>query len=216
MVKPELEKPLCCKSFLRKGHVLSDLSSAQTADKLTSMASQDPSICVAYFYCTIGDHASQIARNVLGSLVAQLSGTDPSILNDIWSTYNKVPRNQAHRFPVETSILEAAIAKCASRKSQVILMVDAVNESHDMNLIEKSLVRLAKSCSNIRVLVTTTNTPVSTKHRGVSVMNISQEMQGDIDIFIQWRLETDETLKNLSPQFQSEIETTLLRKADSS
>jgi hypothetical protein len=216
MLKPELEKQLYCKCFSRDNLALSDHSSAQTADKLASMASQDPSMCIAYFYCTISDHGSQSARNVLGSLVAQLSGMDPSILKDIWSTYNKARRNQAHRFPIETSILEAAIAKCASKKSQVILLVDAVNESHDMNLIEQSLVRLADACPSIRVIVTTTNTPLSTKQHCVSVMNISQEMQDDIDIFIQWRLETDETLKNLTPQFQLEIETTLLRKADGS
>jgi hypothetical protein len=114
------------------------------------------------------------------------------------------------------SILEAAVAKCASNKSQVVLLVDAINESHDMNIIEQALVRVANSCPNIRVLVTTTNTPISTKQQGVSVMDISQEMHGDIDIFIQWRLETDETLKNLTPQFQSEIEANLLRKADGS
>ncbi|CAI7603055.1 unnamed protein product [Penicillium bialowiezense] len=188
---------------------------AQTADKLTSMSSQDPSICVAYFYCTIGDHASQIARNVLGSLVAQLSGTDPSILSDIWSSYNRAPKNQAHRFPVEISTLEAAILKCASRKAQVVLLVDAVNESDDMDLIEECLVRLANACQNIRVLITTTNTLVS-KHHGGSVLNISRQVRGDIDIFIQWRLETDETLKSLTPKFKSEIETTLLQNADSS
>ncbi|CAG8039235.1 unnamed protein product [Penicillium olsonii] len=183
--------------------------------KLTSMSSQDPSICMAYFYCTIGDHASQVARNVLGSLVAQLSGADPSILDDIRSTYNKVPKSQAHRFPVEISTLEAAIVNCASRKTQVVLLVDAVNESNDMDLIEESLVRLANSCSNIRVVITTTNTLVSRHHSG-SVLNISREVRGDIDIFIRWRLSTDETLRSLSPKFQSEIEKTLLRNADSS
>ncbi|CAG8003460.1 unnamed protein product [Penicillium salamii] len=188
---------------------------AQTADKLTSMSSQDPSICVAYFYCTIGDQASQVARNVLGSLVAQLSGVDPTILTNIWSTYNKVPKSQAHRFPVEISLLETAILKCASQKTQVILLVDAVNESKDMDLIEESLLRLANSCPNIRVLITTTNTLVST-YRGGSVLNISREMRGDIDIFIRWRLQTDDTLKSLTPKFQSEIEKTLLRNADSS
>ena len=170
---------------------------------------------MAYFYCTIGDHASQVARNVLGSLVAQLSGADPSILDDIRSTYNKVPKSQAHRFPVEISTLEAAIVNCASRKTQVVLLVDAVNESNDMDLIEESLVRLANSCSNIRVVITTTNTLVSRHHSG-SVLNISREVRGDIDIFIRWRLSTDETLRSLSPKFQSEIEKTLLRNADSS
>lgn len=179
------------------------------------MASQDPSLCVAYFYCTISDQASQSAGNVLGSLVAQLSGTDPSILSEIRSTYNNAPKSQAHRFPVEIALLEAAILKCASKKAQIVLLVDAVNESKDMDLIESTLVKLANSCPKIRVLITTTNTLVS-KHHGASVLDVDREVRGDIDVFVRWRLKSDDTLKSLTPQFQLEIEETLLKNADGS
>ncbi|KAJ5459469.1 hypothetical protein N7530_011413 [Penicillium desertorum] len=189
---------------------------AQAADELTYMASQGQSMCLAYFYCTISDFASQDARNVLGSLVAQLTGTVPSILDEIRSVYNKGPKNQTHRFPIELSVLEAAILKSASEKTKVVLMVDAINESHDMQLLEASLVRLANLSTNIRVLITTTSTMSSIKHHKAYVLNISGKSRGDIDTFIKYRLETDNTLRNLAPDFQAEIEYTLLRNADGS
>ncbi|KAJ5285643.1 hypothetical protein N7524_000949 [Penicillium chrysogenum] len=189
---------------------------AQAADELTYMASQGQSMCLAYFYCTISDFASQDARNVLGSLVAQLTGTVPSILDEIRSVYNKGPKNQAHRFPIELSVLEAAILKSASEKTKAVLMVDAINESHDMQLLEASLVRLANLSTNIRVIITTTSTMSSIKHHNAYVLNISGKSRGDVDTFIKYRLETDNTLRNLAPDFQAEIEYTLLRNADGS
>ncbi|KAJ5791665.1 uncharacterized protein N7518_008676 [Penicillium psychrosexuale] len=189
---------------------------AQVVNELTYMASQGQSMSLAYFYCTISDFASQNARNVLGSLVAQLSGTAPSILDDIRSIYNKGPKNQAHRFPIELSVLEAAILKYASGTTKIVLLVDAINESHDMQLLEASLLRLASLSTNIRVLITTTSTMGSIKHPNASVLNISGKSRGDIDTFIKYRLQTDSTLSNLAPEFRAEIEFTLLGNADGS
>lgn len=148
--------------------------------------------------------------------MAQLSNTVPSILDEIRSLYNKGPKNQATRFPIEISVLEAAIAKCASEKIQVVLLVDAINESYDTQLIEASLLRLASLSTNIRVLVTTTNLTKTANHGGVSILNISWKSRGDIDAFIKHRLETDDTLRNLEPEFKTEIEWNLLRNADGS
>ncbi|KAJ5920404.1 hypothetical protein N7516_011262 [Penicillium verrucosum] len=189
---------------------------AQVADELTSMVSQGQSMYLAYFYCTISDFSSQNARNVLGSLVAQLSGTIPSILDEIRSVYNKGPKSQAHRFPIELSVLEAAILKSASEKTKVVLLVDAINESHDMKLLEASLLRLASLSTNIRVLITTTSAMSSIKHPNASVLNIIGKSRGDIGTFIKYRLETDDTLRTLTPEFQADIEVTLLRNADGS
>ena len=172
-------------------------------------------MCLAYFYCTISDFASQDARNVLGSLVAQLSATAPSILDDIRSIYNKGAKNKAHRFPIELSVLEAAILQSASGKTKIVLLVDAINESHDMQLLEASLLRLASLSTNIRVLITTTSMG-SIKHPNTTILNISGKSRGDIGTFIKYRLQTDSSLSNLAPDFRAEIEFTLLKNADGS
>lgn len=114
------------------------------------------------------------------------------------------------------SVLEAAILKSASEKTKVVLMVDAVNESHDMQFLEASLVRLANLSTNIHVLITATSTMSSIKHHNASALNISGKSRRDIDTFIKYRLETDTTLRNLAPDFQAESGYTLLRNADGS
>ncbi|KAJ5572097.1 hypothetical protein N7535_005757 [Penicillium sp. DV-2018c] len=188
----------------------------KSIDKLISMASQSQSMCVAYFYCTIGNHASQNARNVLGSLVVQLSSTLPSMLHDIRSIYNEGPINQTSGFPIELSALEAAISQCACEKAQIILCVDAINESHEAQLIESSLLRLARLSTSIRVLITTTDSMSSRMHQDATVLSIRGKSRGDIYNYIQHRLKTDLTLKDLAPAVKEEIEMNILRDADGS
>ncbi|KAJ6021911.1 hypothetical protein N7540_007415 [Penicillium herquei] len=188
---------------------------AQAINSLSSVASQD-SLCVAYFYCTIGNLASQDIRHILGSLVAQLSGRVTSVLEDIRQHYAQLPEGQAHRPPIQTATLESGIVKGTSGGRKVIIMLDAINESHDMTLLEKSLLRISKSSSNVQVIVTTTETIRSAGDPIVSILNIRSGIQEDIRSFIGYRLRSDEILKRLAPSFQSEIESTILQKADGS
>lgn len=181
------------------------------------MTSNDPTLCFAYFYCTITNDASQVPANILGSLVAQLSATNASILNDIKSAFNKTPRTQAHRLPVELSALEDAIVKFASEKTQVVILIDAINESQERERVERSLLSLASLATNIRVLATTTALVTTKPLKQAKMLNISADMmRGDIETFIQYRLRQDDTLRTLPPKMKAEIERTLLYDADGS
>ncbi|KAJ5161099.1 hypothetical protein N7492_006491 [Penicillium capsulatum] len=189
---------------------------AQTVNELISIPSHDANLSLAYFYCTISDAASQTPENILGSIVAQLSGSNDSILKGIRSIYDERPKNQAHRLPIQIRALEDAILQFG-RESRAIILLDAVNESQDLEAIQRSLLRLVDESKNIRVLVTTTTTTLSPKRHHVSALNISTKMmRADIETFIQHRLERDDTLRNLTPKFKAEIEDTLLRNADGS
>lgn len=192
-------------------------TSAQTVDELTTMASRDPALCVAYYYCMLSNNASQAMRNLLGSLVAQLSRKNPSLLDNIRSIYDQNGQAQAHRPPIETTALEDAIIKCASGRRQVLILIDAINESYEMEHIKRSLLRLAEFSPNIRILVTTTVIATVEHHPRINVLNISAEMmRGDIDAFIKYRLEQDDSLKDLPIKLKAGIESTLLQKADGS
>lgn len=148
--------------------------------------------------------------------MAQLSGFDTSILDDIRSINSERPKSQAHRLPIKLSVLEDAIIKF-TRESRAILLLDAINESPDLDNIQRSLLRLVRESRNIRVLVTTTTTTFSPKQPHVLTLNISTKMmRDDIEAFIKYRLELDDTLRNLTPKFKAEIEDTLLRNADGS
>ncbi|GLI75512.1 hypothetical protein PoHVEF18_003768 [Penicillium ochrochloron] len=188
---------------------------AQIVDELTYMAPHDSNLCFAYFYCTISNTASQASVNILGSLVAQLARSNPGILEDIRSLYDKIPKTQTHSQPVDFSALEDAIIRHSNGQSRVVILVDAPNESPEAEHIEKSLLYLARLSLNIRILVTTTSTRASSKE--ANFLNIRAEtMEEDIKTFIQYRLEHDNTLRNLTPKLQAEIAETLLKGADGS
>ncbi|KAJ5918080.1 hypothetical protein N7454_010455 [Penicillium verhagenii] len=188
---------------------------AQCVDELISMASYDESINFAYFYCTIGNSASQILANVLGSIVAQLSGKDDFILDNIRQIYHGIPKSQAHKRTIDTTALEDAIIKSASGKTKIIVLVDAINESHDIRDIEISLLKLASLSPNIRIMITTTLTMVYPGD--VEWLSINAEMMaGDIKAYIDHRLEYDTALKDRKPEFKSEIRKTLADNADGS
>lgn len=179
------------------------------------MASADPSLCFAYFYCTISNTASQALVNILGSLVAQLARSNPAILDNIRSLYDKIPKSQTHRLPVDISALEDAIIKHSAGNSRIVILVDALNESSETHHLEGSLLKLARLSSNIRILITTTSTRASSKE--ANFLNIKAgTMKEDIKTFIQYRLEHDNALRNLTPKLQAEISETLLKDADGS
>lgn len=179
------------------------------------MASREPDLCVAYFYCTISDTASQVAVNVLGSLVAQLARSNSAILDDIRSVYDKIPKTQTHRPPIDISDLEDAIIRHSNGKSRIVILVDALNESSETENIERCLLYIARLSLNIRILVTTTST--RTPSKVANFLNIRAEtMKEDIKSFIQYRLEHDKSLRNLTPKLQAEIAETLLSNADGS
>lgn len=189
--------------------------SAQVIEELTSMSSRRSDLSLAYFYCTFSDTASHDPVNVLGSLVAQLSSTMPAILDDIRPLYEVVPRNQAHRHPIDVATLEDAIIKHSSGKTQVVLLIDAVNESSHSERFKTSLLRLADLSTNLRILVTSTTDMISPNH--VCAVNMNAEIiQGDIEAFIHHRLGQDETLRNLSSVQKDEIRSTLTNDADGS
>ena len=179
------------------------------------MASNDPSLSVAYFYCTMNNAASQSPVNVLGSLVAQFSGHNASIIDDIRAIHNDNPTSQAHKRPIQITALEDAIIKHASGPTRVVIFIDAINESDDRTSIETSLLKLAQLSSNIRIVVTTTSTMV--RSNVANVLEISPDMMsGDIQAYIDYRLEFDDTMKGLKPDLKAEIRDKLLERADGS
>lgn len=179
------------------------------------MASRDQSLSIAYFYCTISNSDTQNPLNVLGSLVAQLSTKKPSILSEIRSIYDKIPRDQSHKPPIDITTLEDAIIKYGSEKSQVILLLDAINESEGRERIEKSLQRIASLSNNVRIIITTT-VAVRFQDR-TRIFDITSEMmRGDIEAYIKYRLSHDDTLRDLKQELKSSIEETILQNADGS
>ncbi|KAJ6157789.1 hypothetical protein N7470_005381 [Penicillium chermesinum] len=129
--------------------------------------------------------------------------------------YDKIPTNQSHKPPADIAALENAIIEATSEKSQVILLLDAINESEDREGIEKSLQRIAHLSSSVRIIVTTTvAVPFQDLTRNFDIT--AEMMRGDIKAYIDYRLVHDETLRNLKPDLKASIAETLLHNADGS
>ncbi|KAJ5469660.1 hypothetical protein N7539_009278 [Penicillium diatomitis] len=188
---------------------------AQAVEELTVVTAGTSISCFAYFYCTITDTASQVAVNALGSIAGQLARSIPALLDELRSIYEKLARNQAHKPPIGLSDLEDAIVRHSTAMSQVVILVDALNESSETGSMEFCLLNLTKRSPNIRVVVTTTSTRMST--RDVKFLNIRADtMKEDIKAAIRYRLEHENALRHLAPKFQAEITENLLNSADGS
>ncbi|KAJ5612966.1 hypothetical protein N7510_006160 [Penicillium lagena] len=179
------------------------------------MASQGQEFHFAYFYCTFGDTASQDPVNILGSFVAQLSESMPSILDTIWPIYEEKAKSQAHRHPIDVSALEDALIKATFSERPIVLLLDAINESSHMEDIKRSLLKLSSESSNIRILMSGTADVISKGYASIVNMNASI-IRDDIDTFVRYRLEHDDMLRNLSAKLKDEIWGTLVRGADGS
>lgn len=180
---------------------------------MTAISPPEGAFSLAYFYCEFDYTASQDPVNILGSLVAQLSDTIPSILESIRPLYEKTPNGQAHRHPIDINALEDAIVKYSSHGTRVIL-IDAINESQHIERIKQSLQRIASLSTNLRILITSTVDVISPAHAKIVNMN-TENIRVDIDAFIYYRLE-EEGLKQLSTTLKNKIRTTLSNGADGS
>ncbi|OQO04313.1 hypothetical protein B0A48_10924 [Cryoendolithus antarcticus] len=121
---------------------------SRAAEWAKSSCTRDVSSLVARHYCLYNDETTQNVTHVLGSLVAQLAQRTPSILDHL----NLEPSVDTQP---EIAQLETCIASAGSG-SQVIILVDALNESTDRNAVWQSLVRIAASGVNIRIIVSST------------------------------------------------------------
>lgn len=112
-----------------------------------SYATDHPKIHVAYFYCSYNHIASQEVRNVLGSWVAQIAATYPQILDSF-------DQNASGSKTISSSQLEESILQ-ASKEIEVVLFLDALNESVEALELAEAVRRLTRESSNIKCLIST-------------------------------------------------------------
>lgn len=191
--------------------------SAHIVDVLISVSSDDSSNghpwIFAYFYCTFDEAASQDPVNILGSLLAQVSESIPSALDSIWPLYKAT--TSAHRRPIDIGALEDAIVQHTYGGKRVILLIDAINECVNQEIIIRSLLKISNSVPSLRVLVTATADLIPRQHANIFHMS-SSTVKDDIDAYIRFRLQQDRTFRNLSTSLQDQIWETLLQGADGS
>jgi hypothetical protein len=102
------------------------------------------------------------------------------------------------------------------RFSQVVLFIDAVNESQYSKLVIESLTSLALGNRKLRIMVTTTTgSDLHKLYQFATIKPMNPELiESDIKVYIDARLTSDINLSNKSETLKNVIRTKLLERAN--
>lgn len=178
-----------------------------------SMGRNNPQITVAYFYCSFDEIASQDPVNMLGSFISQVSSLCPNILEGLDAGFARRER------PAVKDLERSLTYQTAHSSLKTLLFVDAVNECKKPEPMIDSLLRLAKSTSDVRVLFTGTNEDPLIEDltlleppKATSVR--MSALRADIDMFIDAKIKEKKNLQRLPPEMREEVKDVLSRKSD--
>ncbi|KAJ6436336.1 Ankyrin repeat-containing domain protein [Purpureocillium lavendulum] len=166
---------------------------ANVVQRLDSMRKGQSNTCLAYFYCTLGNAASQEPVNIIGSLAAQLSFAIPSILDDLRPIFAE-----------------------AKRESSIVIMIDAINESTQWKEIIRSLLTFSEQLKDIHILVSTTKDVASLNELCPEAKIVDMKpatVQHDIAAYVHQYLENDETLKIINSDVKADIKSIVVNSA---
>ncbi|KAL8830488.1 MAG: hypothetical protein Q9191_001392 [Dirinaria sp. TL-2023a] len=180
---------------------------------------------IAYYYSSFTNSESLSARNVLGSLLAQLvsSDTETGYIETLYTKHVERNFRLAEAKQGASEDLYDAVATVLRSREQVYILLDGVNECEDPETILNSMLQLVQNspATAVHLFVSSINekgieTCIDMFPR-LSKINLSslrgQELQQDIHMLISSSLESDARLRRHSPQLKAEIESTLTKGA---
>jgi hypothetical protein len=171
---------------------------------------------ILFFYCSFDISASQDPAKILGSFLAQLSKQVPGIVEDL------IPKLQAAESkgqePSFSAMeLEDLFIEHSSAASSISMVIDAVNESSMRTDLEPLLHRLAASCPNVRIFVSSTNDHSFDSDTHVAICDVEmnvKDVDQDIRVYIEDKLNTDKMLRVLSESLKQEVRDLLLSRSN--
>jgi hypothetical protein len=159
---------------------------------------------------------SQQLVNILGSLVAQLSASHPTILEDLVQNF-EADKARVKGKTLQITQLERVLVKHISRVDAAFILVDALDESEDFSRTVASVMRLLQQLPNLKILATSTR---NAEHAGVGnwphLVTVSMLPGEDISIFVESTFSTHFVLRGLSVESRHAVKTALATKADGS
>lgn len=174
---------------------------SQAIERCKQHTFTDYSTHVAYFYCSYSDTASQEVRNISGSWINQITAEQNSFLTRFKPLMKEGPE-----------ILSAAVERALQEvKGTVILFLDAVNESNEIEKIWRCISRLTTGTANIKCLASTTTAP---QDFGLTYRRVDMRTElvtPDIETYIKTKRSKHHILRSVS---EEEILQALLPRAD--
>jgi hypothetical protein len=162
---------------------------------------------IAYFYCDFRNSKSQVAINVIGSLVAQLiaqSGKVPGILAAEFDNHEKSGQQRG----LSKEILIKAF-ELLTLEAQTFILIDALDECENLEILLQFLGINSTQGKSINILVTSRGRPdIADGLIGFTPFQLQEklrEVDKDIRQFVGEYLQNDHNLQWLKPTFKNEI-----------
>ncbi|KAK4888798.1 hypothetical protein LTR27_012329 [Elasticomyces elasticus] len=149
------------------------------------------SILVAKAYRSYADPASQELRNVLGSWLAQIARTLPSVLDSL-------DTKRKDRLSVQQ--IENHIIDSARLVGTLLLVVDALNESGEIVAIRGSIARITMAAVNIKCLVSATPHVIGLSREGCPYQRVDMQadaMLADVTAYVERVRTQHDVLQNV-------------------
>ena len=175
----------------------------------------EPTTAVVYFYFDFNDLDKQHTKNLISSLIVQLSAQSPHLPDSLQSAYSRSQNGQKQPTIEDLTILLRQMLKIF--KGTYILL-DALDECTDREeLLEFIEALMEWNIQDLHVLATsrkendiaTSLEPLVTLQQGIQ----SALVNADIRIHIMERLSSDPKLKKWPVDVQKEIEDALMKGA---
>ena len=191
------------------------IHSSTIIQDVVSHFQSEPTTAVVYFYFDFNDLDKQHTKNLISSLIVQLSAQSPHLPDSLQSAYSRSQNGQKQPTIEDLTILLRQMLKIF--KGTYILL-DALDECTDREeLLEFIEALMEWNIQDLHVLATsrkendiaTSLEPLVTLQQGIQ----SALVNADIRIHIMERLSSDPKLKKWPVDVQKEIEDALMKGA---
>ena len=178
---------------------------------------------VTYYYCSFAVAESLIAKNIFGSILAQICIVDQITLDELVSFYDQNGEygtgTLGSRTINEDRILELIISSLRRREG-IYILIDGVNECNDPQYIIERLSKITEACPtcSIHLFISSINEKdIDNTIKAlpdVTTETLRQvDIQNDIRSLVLASLETDPRLRRHNAKLKEEIEWALTRGA---
>ncbi|KAL8796031.1 MAG: hypothetical protein Q9195_001607 [Heterodermia aff. obscurata] len=170
-----------------------------------------PDEITIYYYFTFNDseaaEANSFLRSILRQLLEQLHGV-PNALSELY---------EHQQVPSVNQLLVTLLDSISLVIQPIYLVIDALDESTDQELMMESLQRMIQGCKNLRLLFTTRHHfefVYSFKAFTAHKYRISEQKENqDIKKYISFRLQNDKRMAKWPSETKEEVLQTLSRDA---
>ncbi|KAH5431275.1 hypothetical protein HBI23_230830 [Parastagonospora nodorum] len=188
---------------------------ARSAEQLSSEINQHDSTVCTRFYCSFGTLASQQLVNILASILVQACEAIPSLYDNISTQYAEAANAQQPR-SVEASEILRILVEHVTKVSRFYIWIDAVNESTEAEIIQKTMCGLAGKCKNIRLFITSTHEPQELAFREARFITSTMKadlIDHEIATYLDEEITTSDELRKCDPLVREEIRRTILGRS---